>query len=197
VLALLCSGAMVVAPLVLLHGPAPIADAAARPAPGAHGALTGSAGAGSTSAGSELVGYHADPSVPYFPPGGTAPATTPTTAAPPPPTTTTAPPTTTTAAPPPTTTTTTAPTVLAATADGTTTGQATWYSEAPPGGCASPTLPFGTEVEVTDDANGASTSCVVDDREASNPGRVLDMSYSGFSSIADPTQGVVTVTLTW
>ena len=47
------------------------------------------------------------------------------------------------------------------------------------------------------DTDGASVSCVVDDREASNPGRVVDMSYTGFSQIADPTQGVVTVTISW
>jgi rare lipoprotein A (peptidoglycan hydrolase) len=50
---------------------------------------------------------------------------------------------------------------------------------------------------VTNDATGASTRCTVDDREASNPGRVVDLSYSGFSQIADPSQGVVTVTISW
>jgi rare lipoprotein A (peptidoglycan hydrolase) len=50
---------------------------------------------------------------------------------------------------------------------------------------------------VVNDADGATASCVVDDREAANPGRVLDMSYTGFSQIADPAQGVVTVTISW
>jgi rare lipoprotein A (peptidoglycan hydrolase) len=77
------------------------------------------------------------------------------------------------------------------------TGQATWYSESPAGGCASPTLPRGTEVRVVNDANGATTTCLVDDREADNPGRVLDMSYTGFSEIGDPSQGVITVTISW
>lgn len=202
-LALLFSGAIVAAPLVLLHAPVPEAVAPGTP-----------------TAGSELVGYLANPSAPYFPVDATAagatgtaaataaatttavPATT-TTAVPAttvPPTTTaapatTVPPTTTTAPPPPTTV---APVAAApAGGGGSTTGEATWYPEAPPWGCASPTLPFGTEVQVTNDADGATTSCEVDDREAHNPGRVLDMSYAGFSAIADPAQGVVTVTITW
>jgi len=50
---------------------------------------------------------------------------------------------------------------------------------------------------VVNDASGATTTCIVDDREADNPGRVLDMSYTGFSEIGDPSQGVITVTITW
>ena len=76
------------------------------------------------------------------------------------------------------------------TAAGSATGQATWYAEAPPGGCASPSLPPGTEVQVVDDADGASTSCVVDDREATNGGgRLLDLSVTGFSSWPRDTGG--------
>ncbi|MGH9092093.1 MAG: septal ring lytic transglycosylase RlpA family protein [Acidimicrobiales bacterium] len=182
------------APLLLLHAPVPVADASARQATVAVPRAAGTAGDGS-----ELVGYHANPSVPSFPVGDGA-STTPPTAVPTTTTTSTAPPpttTTTTPAPPPTITTSVpAPAAVTGTG-GSVTGEATWYSEAPPGGCASPTLPFGTEVQVTNVADGATTSCVVDDREASNPGRVLDMSYSGFSVIADPSQGVVTVTLSW
>jgi rare lipoprotein A (peptidoglycan hydrolase) len=63
--------------------------------------------------------------------------------------------------------------------------------------CASPTLSFGTVLTVTNNATGASTRCTVDDREASNPGRVVDLSYSGFSQIANPSQGVVAVTVSW
>jgi hypothetical protein len=76
-------------------------------------------------------------------------------------------------------------------------GQATWYSEAPPGTCASPTLPFGTVLTVTNLANGASTRCTVEDREGAGYPRVVDMSYSGFSQIADPSLGVVDVTISW
>ena len=131
----------------------------------------------------------------------TAPSTTTTTTAPlaPPPTTTTTtqppPPTTTTTQPPPpppptTTTTNAAPTASEQ-------GEATWYSEAPAGYCASPTLSFGTVLTVTNDATGATTTCTVDDREADNPGRVVDLSYDGFSQIAPPSQGVVEVTVSW
>jgi rare lipoprotein A (peptidoglycan hydrolase) len=63
--------------------------------------------------------------------------------------------------------------------------------------CASPDLAFGTVLTVTNTATGASTTCTVDDREADNPGRVVDMSYSGFSAIADPSQGVAEVTISW
>jgi rare lipoprotein A (peptidoglycan hydrolase) len=132
-----------------------------------------------------------------------APASaTPTTVAPVTPTTD-APVTTTTEAPAPTTTTTEpAPTPTSvATATATPAysenGEATWYSEAPPGKCASPTLPFGTVLTVRNDANGLTTSCTVDDREESPYPRVVDMSYSGFSQIADPSQGVVDVTISW
>ncbi|MHB1585438.1 MAG: septal ring lytic transglycosylase RlpA family protein, partial [Acidimicrobiales bacterium] len=105
----------------------------------------------------------------------------------PPPTTTTAP------APTTTTTTTTAPPPAGQSA----TGVATWYGAAPDGRCASPWLPFGTVLEVVNQATGASTSCVVDDRQAAEPGRIVDLSYDGFSQIADPSQGVVTVTISW
>jgi rare lipoprotein A (peptidoglycan hydrolase) len=111
--------------------------------------------------------------------------------APSPTTTTTAPP-----PPPPPTTTTTAPPAPADPANQEV-GEATWYSEAAAGMCASPTLPFGTVLTVTNNATGASTQCTVDDRESAGYPRVVDMSYSGFSEIADPNQGVVQVTISW
>jgi rare lipoprotein A (peptidoglycan hydrolase) len=76
-------------------------------------------------------------------------------------------------------------------------GQATWYGAAPPGRCASPTLPFGTVLTVTNIQSGARTTCVVDDREQAGYPRVVDMSPSGFAQLADPSQGVVDVTITW
>jgi len=76
-------------------------------------------------------------------------------------------------------------------------GQATWYAQAAPGRCASPTLPFGTVLTVTDDATGASTTCVVDDREQAGYPRVVDLSPSGFAQLADPDRGVVDVTISW
>jgi len=78
----------------------------------------------------------------------------------------------------------------------TTTGQASWYPAAP-GTCASPGLAFGTVVTVTDLADGASTRCTVDDREATTTGRVIDLSESTFSQLASPSVGVVEVRLTW
>jgi len=76
-------------------------------------------------------------------------------------------------------------------------GQATWYAAAPAGMCASPTLPFGTVLTVTNAATGASTTCTVDDREQAGFPRVVDMSPSGFAQLADPSQGVVDVTISW
>ena len=95
-----------------------------------------------------------------------------------------------------TTTTTTAPPPphVATNSDG---GEATWYSAAPAGYCASPTLPFGTVLTVVNNATGASTECTVDDREAAGYPRVVDMSPSGFSQIGDLGQGVVDVTISW
>jgi hypothetical protein len=76
-------------------------------------------------------------------------------------------------------------------------GQATWYAAAPPGRCASPTLPFGTVLTVTNVVTGATTSCTVDDREQAGYPRVVDMSPSGFAQLAEPSQGVVDVTISW
>ncbi len=76
-------------------------------------------------------------------------------------------------------------------------GEATWYSEAASGMCASPTLPFGTVLTVVNDATGASTVCTVDDREGAGYPRVVDMSPAGFAQIADLGQGVVDVTISW
>jgi rare lipoprotein A (peptidoglycan hydrolase) len=127
-------------------------------------------------------------------------------------TTTTAPVSTTTTAPPPpsaspvsatavaaasTTTTTEPPPAIAAGSRNQETGEATWYSEAPAGYCASPNLPFGTVVHVTNNANGESTTCTVDDRMAPSPNRIVDLSTANFSQIANLSQGVIAVTITW
>jgi rare lipoprotein A len=63
--------------------------------------------------------------------------------------------------------------------------------------CASPTLPFGTVLTVTNNATGATTTCTVDDRESASYPRVVDMSPEGFAQIADMSQGVVEVTISW
>ena len=58
----------------------------------------------------------------------------------------------------------------------------TYYAH-PAGECASPWLPFGTVVRITNPANGASVSCVVNDREADTE-RAIDLSTVTFAEIA-------------
>jgi hypothetical protein len=99
--------------------------------------------------------------------------------------------------PAPTPSTTVAPGHLTVQRQNARSGQATWYSQAVPGYCASPDLPFGTVLTVTNQANGASTTCVVNDREGNTPGRIVDLSYQGFAQIADPSEGIIAVTITW
>ncbi len=123
-------------------------------------------------------------------------------------TTTVAPTTTTTAAPQvvaatpiaplyvaPTTTTTAAPPAPS----NSETGIATWY-DWNPGQCASPTLPHGTVVQVTNDENGETTSCTVTDTEAAGGAHVIDLDTSVFEAIAGPqglSAGTLEVTVTW
>jgi Lytic transglycolase len=78
----------------------------------------------------------------------------------------------------------------------TSTGLASWYGS-PAGTCASPTLAFGTVVTVTDVSSGQAVRCTVDDREAHNPGRVIDLSPATFSLLASLPVGVIEVRLTW
>jgi rare lipoprotein A (peptidoglycan hydrolase) len=195
VAAALC-GAVIGVPLLLLQSASAHASRPQAAAGGAHENETSAVHSSSHADGvrlpSNLVAYQAPTTT-----STTAAATTTTTA--PPTTTTTAPaPTTTTTTappPPPTTTTTTAPPAVAATnSEG---GDATWYAAAPAGYCASPTLAFGTVLTVVNDATGASTVCTVDDREAAGYPRVVDLSPEGFSQIADTSQGVVDVTISW
>lgn len=186
VAAVIC-GALFGAPLLLLHSN--VAHAS-RPEAESH-AEHAASHRDTVSLPSHLVAYHA--------PG----STTTTTTAPPttttlPPTTTTLPPTTTTTSPPPppppppTTTTTTPPAPTNSEV-----GDATWYAAAPAGYCASPTLPFGTVLTVVNNATGATTVCTVDDRETAGYPRVVDLSPEGFDQIADTSQGVVQVTVSW
>jgi hypothetical protein len=93
-----------------------------------------------------------------------------------------------------TTTTTTAP--VATAAPGTVeTGQVTYYAH-PAGTCASPWLPFGTVVRITNPANGESVSCVVNDREA-DTARSIDLATATFAEIAPLSQGVIDAELSW
>ena len=97
---------------------------------------------------------------------------------------------TTTTVPPTTTTTTTLP---AGSDRGT--GQVTYYDH-PAGRCASPWLPFGTVVTITNPATGATVVCTVDDREA-DTARAIDLSTATFAQLAPLWQGVVDAHLRW
>ena len=116
------------------------------------------------------------------------PTTTTTTSTAPPTTTTT----TSTTVPP--TTTTTHPEVMALSGVRTS-GQVTYYAH-PAGRCASPWLPFGTVVTITNPANDATVTCVVDDREADTH-RSIDLATATFAELAPLSQGVVYARLSW
>ncbi|HEV3266000.1 MAG TPA: septal ring lytic transglycosylase RlpA family protein [Acidimicrobiales bacterium] len=76
------------------------------------------------------------------------------------------------------------------------TGVVTYY-DAAPGTCASPTLPFGTVVTITNPDNGATVSCTVDDREA-DTARQIDLATDTFAQIAPLSQGVISnAELSW
>jgi hypothetical protein len=92
-------------------------------------------------------------------------------------------------------TTTTLPALATAPANTETTGQVTYY-EHPAGTCASPWLPFGTVVHITNPANGASVSCVVNDREEDRS-RAIDLATATFAELAPLSQGVIDAELSW
>ena len=77
-------------------------------------------------------------------------------------------------------------------------GQGTWY-DWQVGQCASPTLPHGTRVTVTNLDTGASASCLVTDTEASGWPRVLDMDPSVFNQISPngTSAGVLNISVSW
>ena len=132
--------------------------------------------------------------------GGTTPSASPAAAVAPGTTTTVPAPTTTTTEPPPTTTTTTtqpAPTTTTTTrpvlesVGAERIGIVTYYDDpGGPGTCASPTLPFGTEVTITNPANGATLECRVNDREA-DTARQIDLDTASFAELAPLSQGVI------
>jgi len=185
----LCA-ALLVAPLVALHG---TGDASATPAPSPGAGSPASSGGGPVSHpghGTKRPGVRAVPVTIAEAPVVEVTATTV------PPTTTT---TTTTVPPTPTTTTTTTTTAPVAQAEAAgaveTTGVVTYYDH-PAGRCASPWLPFGTVVRVTNPANGASVTCTVDDREA-DTARSIDLATATFAELAPLSQGVIDATLSW
>jgi hypothetical protein len=75
-------------------------------------------------------------------------------------------------------------------------GVVSWYGS-PAGTCASPSLPFGTVVTVTNAYSGASTNCVVNDRGPYVGGRILDLSPASFANIAPLGQGLTQAVLHW
>jgi hypothetical protein len=74
-------------------------------------------------------------------------------------------------------------------------GEASWYDH--PGlTAASPWLPFGTRVTVTNLSNGKSVTVVINDRGPFG-GRVIDLSRDAFAAIAPLGAGVCQVRLAW
>ena len=76
-------------------------------------------------------------------------------------------------------------------------GLASWYGI---GGLssASPTLPFGTVVKVTNTANGRSVNVVIRDRGPfAGSDRVIDLSPTALAQIGALGSGIVSVTLQW
>ncbi len=77
-------------------------------------------------------------------------------------------------------------------------GQATWYD--PPWSgltAAHKTLPIGTMVTVTNQANGRSVVVRINDRGPYAPGRIIDLSPEAFSVISDLGSGVLDVRISW
>jgi rare lipoprotein A (peptidoglycan hydrolase) len=76
------------------------------------------------------------------------------------------------------------------------TGIVTYY-DATPGTCASPFLPFGTVVTITNPDNGNTVSCTVDDYEA-DTSRQIDLATATFAQLAPLSQGVISdAELSW
>jgi uncharacterized protein YabE (DUF348 family) len=77
-------------------------------------------------------------------------------------------------------------------------GQATWYTT-PWGGltAASPWLPFGTEVTVTDVATGNAVTVIINDRGPFSPGRIIDLSPAAFAALAPLSRGVLHVRISF
>ena len=58
------------------------------------------------------------------------------------------------------------------------------------------TLPFGTRVEVVNLANNERTIVKINDRGPFVQGRIIDLSRSAFSDIADTDDGIIKVRIT-
>jgi hypothetical protein len=77
-------------------------------------------------------------------------------------------------------------------------GIATWYP-ATTGTAASPWLPFGTVVTVTDLSTGRSITVVIDDRgpNGAPPNRIIDLSEGSFAQLEPLSQGLINVRISW
>lgn len=85
---------------------------------------------------------------------------------------------------------------LVGTASGSMVGEASWYDIDDGLAAASPWLPFGTRVTVTNVATGASVTVVINDRGPFG-GRIIDLSREAFTHIAPLGQGVCEVRISW
>ena len=75
-------------------------------------------------------------------------------------------------------------------------GKASWF-HARDGTCAHRNIPLGAVVTVTRIYNGASVTCVVDDRGPADPNRVIDLSFDTFEKLAYPEAGLIEVVVEW
>ena len=75
-------------------------------------------------------------------------------------------------------------------------GVASWY-EVGGMGAAHPTLPFGTQVRVTNLANGRTVTVVINDRGPFVGGRIIDLSRDAFVRIAPLGAGTINVRIAW
>lgn len=76
-------------------------------------------------------------------------------------------------------------------------GGASYYNYSDPRNCAHKSLPKGTALKVTNLANGKTTTCVVSDRGPYVTGRIIDLSKTAFSEIANISDGVIRVSIEW
>jgi uncharacterized protein YabE (DUF348 family) len=77
------------------------------------------------------------------------------------------------------------------------TGMASWYDFGDGFTAAHRTLPKGTNVTVTNLANGKSVRVRVNDRGPFIDGRIIDLNRPAFAALATPSEGVIDVRITW
>jgi len=75
-------------------------------------------------------------------------------------------------------------------------GTASWY-RAPEGQCAHRSIAMGTPVRITNVSSGAATRCRVSSRGPTDKTRIIDLSKATFARLADPSRGILQVTLDW